>query len=234
MYIQLDRGSSDTADPVCTVNVLNEKKSTKIFKESLNAVFDQRLTFEFENLKSNELSRGKIGLSVYDSNIVGFNTLIGSCELDIQKIYFNKYHELYQQWIAITDLNSKSKPISILENDNNDNDDDEQENGRVHCSGYLLVTIVVLGPNDEQFIHPETEELLGVKTNEDIKLLNVLMPPQIEYRPYTLIFTVLRAEKLIPLDSNGACDPYVCVLLFYVFFFWFCLCAVSKCWLQNN
>lgn len=183
-----DRDFGDTADPVCIIEVMEQKKSTAIHKDSLNVLFDERITYNFENLDPKKLAQGKISIEVYDSNMIRSNQLIGSFEFDLQTIYYSEHHELYQQWIGLTDVTDANEGVQ----------------------GYLQVTAVVLGPNDEQFIHSESEETFGIKTGTDMKLLNVLMPPQIEQRGYTLNFNVWLAEKLIPLDKlTKTSDPYV-------------------------
>ena len=183
-----NRDFGDTADPVCIIEVLGQKKSTMIHKDSLNVLFDERITYNFENLDPKKLIQGKISIEVYDSNMIRSNKLIGSFEFDLQTIYYCEHHELYQQWIGLTDVTDANEGVQ----------------------GYLQVTVVVLGPNDEQYIHSESEETFGIKAGTDMKLLNVLMPPQIEQRGYNLNFNVWLAEKLVALDTlSKTSDPYV-------------------------
>ena len=197
-----NRDFGETADPVCVIQVFDTKKCTAIHHDSLNVTFDERITFHFENMQSVEMGRGKIQLSVFDSNKVLSNKLIGSCEIDLEQIYFAKHHELYHQWMAITDF----KDI------NNDKQRQQNNASRFGVQGYLLVTLVVLGPNDEQYIRSEAEESLGIQSGVDFKLLNVMMPPRIEFHPFTLKLNILEAQYLAALDNlSKSSDPYVIV-----------------------
>ena len=131
---------------------MSMKKSTQIHQESLNVMFDERLTFDFKNLEPEELNQGKLNISVFDANLVRKNVLIGSFEFDLTQVYYRKHHELYKQWIALTDITGDNEGVQ----------------------GYLQVTIVVLGPKDEQYIHPPSEEM-----ETEGSLLDVMMPPQV-------------------------------------------------------
>eukprot|EP01084_Bolivina_argentea_P085307 154172_1 len=179
------RDFGDTSDPVAEVTVMSVKKSTQIHKEALNVIFDERLTFDFKNLEPGELNQGTCLIEVYDANVIRKNVLIGSFEFDLTQVYYKKNHELYKQWVALTDVTGDNEGVQ----------------------GYLQVTIVVLGPNDEQYIHPESEEY-----ETEGSLLNVMMPPQVETNPHLLKIYIHQLDKLMIMDKlTKSSDPYVLI-----------------------
>jgi len=179
------RDAGDTSDPVCEVTVMDLKKSTQIHKEMLNVVFDERLTYTFKGLEPEELNQGKCIIECYDANVVKKNVLIGSFEFDLSNVYYKKHHEMYNQWVALIDTTGENQGVQ----------------------GYLQVTIVVLGPNDEQYIHPESERF-----QEGGGLLDVLMPPQVETDPYELTVKIYELTKLMIMDKlSKSSDPFVLV-----------------------
>ena len=148
-------------------------------------MFDERLTFEFRNLEPEELNQGKCIIEVFDANVIRKNVLIGSFEFDLTQVYYKKHHELYKQWVALTDVTGDNEGVQ----------------------GYLQVTIVVLGPKDEQYIHPESEEW-----DTSGSLLNVMMPPQVETDPHLLKVYIHQLDKLMIMDKlTKSSDPYVLV-----------------------
>ena len=72
----------------------------------------------------------------------------------METIYYKDHHEIYQQWVGLTYVTDSSEGVQ----------------------GYLQVTIVVLGPKDEIYVHPESEVLAGSGS-----LMDVMMVPQIDF-----------------------------------------------------
>eukprot|EP01083_Nonionella_stella_P051226 136023_1 len=180
------RGVGDMSDPVTKVEVLGQKRSTQIQKSCLSCVFDQVLTFEFPKLDANELQEGKIKIDVLDANTIRRNVLIGSYELDLTHVYFSKYHEIHRAWLALSDITDKHEGIQ----------------------GYLRVSVVVLGPDDEQKIWDDEED------DEEDDMLCVLMPPQIEQIGRLLKVQIFEVDDLISMDEvqfGSKCDPYFVV-----------------------
>lgn len=122
------RDAGDTSDPMCEIKVMTTKKSTTIHKECLNVIFDERITFDFRALEPEQLNQGKCVIECYDANVLLKNELIGSFEFDLSQIYYRKHHELFKQWVALTDVTDANEGVQ----------------------GYLQVTIVVLG---NEYIH---------------------------------------------------------------------------------
>ena len=50
------------------------------------------------NKKHKNKNKSRIQISVRP------NELIGSFEFDLVSVYYNKHHELYKQWVALTDV----------------------------------------------------------------------------------------------------------------------------------
>ena len=135
------------SDPVVTVKIFDTKKSTKVLRETKNPIYDQILYFDFK-LESDELSKGRATVTVYDANRILRNEQIGSFEFDLSEIYYRKGHEIYHQWVALTNTE--------IMFEQNDEDDDKMEINK-GIEGYLRCSVVVLGPNDEQIIHNDAD-----------------------------------------------------------------------------
>lgn len=116
--------------------------------------------------------------SVYDSNKVLRNTLIGSFQFDVTTVYFNKDHEYYQQVRsavgrtapfvlagdcerARTRISHRHHPLlappSVLQWVALVDDHDEGDEG---IEGYLRVSIAVVGPGDKLKVHSGASRFL--------------------------------------------------------------------------
>src|SRR5262249_29268080 len=115
-------------------------------------------------LQPSEIEAGKITVAIFDANTFRRNELIGEraarrpvlrCpaarprapsraerratgqfEFDVQGVYYRQHHELFRQWVALTDITDEHEGIQ----------------------GYLKLSLVVLGPGDEQHVHTAAEE----------------------------------------------------------------------------
>ncbi|POM58592.1 Dysferlin-like protein, partial [Phytophthora palmivora] len=188
---------SGTSDPYCQVEIMNVIKKTSTKYDTLGCVFDEILFFNFPNIGRHELREASIKvpshISVYDKERVLKDNLIGIYQLDCLSVHAQPDHELYRQWIAVHDnLNSKDRGIQ----------------------GFLLISVVVLGPGDALRVHDreaEVEQELAEATGEILPDANdqritpplVLVPPAIELKLQFLVVRVLRAEHLPAMDSGG-------------------------------
>ncbi|KAF4030285.1 C2 domain [Phytophthora infestans] len=185
---------SGTSDPYCQVDIMGVSKKTSTKYDTLGCVFDEVLFFNFTNIGRHELREASIKISVYDKERVLRDNLIGIYQLDCLSVYTQPHHELYRQWIAVHDnLSAKDRGIQ----------------------GFLLVSVVLLGPGDALRVHDreaeveqELAETTGEKLPEDrdqpttITPL-VLVPPAIELKLQFLVVRVLRAEHLPAMDTGG-------------------------------
>ena len=172
-------------------NVQNTKKKHLLYfffslnaQRCLNAVWDQVLFFEFKNLDPEEINQAKCNISCFDANTISRDVLIGAFEFDLSNVYFSENHEIHRQWVALSDISGANEGIQ----------------------GYLRVSIVVLGPGDEQKIHNENEE-----DENEAKLFSVLMPPEIEQKPYLLDISIYKVRNLATSDIglfSEQCDPF--------------------------
>lgn len=88
-------------------------------------------------MKKAQLSSATITVAAIDrKNPLLGNKIIGSYELDLSSVYFSLHHELYRTYLALSDPT------------------DEREG----TMGYVLCNIMVLGPNDEPFVHDVATE----------------------------------------------------------------------------
>ncbi|KAG7387141.1 hypothetical protein PHYPSEUDO_014661 [Phytophthora pseudosyringae] len=184
---------SGTSDPYCQVEIMGVSKKTSTKYDTLGCVFDEILFFNFANIGRHELREASIKIAVYDKEKVLKDNLIGIYQLDCLSVYAQPDHELYRQWIAIHDnLNAKDRGIQ----------------------GFLLVSVVVLGPGDALRVHDreaEVEQELAEATGETPREGSdqpstpplVLVPPAIELKLQFLVVSVLRAEHLPAMDTGG-------------------------------
>ncbi|RLN93202.1 hypothetical protein BBJ28_00021764 [Nothophytophthora sp. Chile5] len=215
---------SGTSDPYCQVEVLGVTRKTSTKYDTLGCVFDEILFFHFADIGRHELREASIKvhtrssapldckglmdgldycqIAVYDKEKVLKDNLIGIYQLDCLSVYGQvrtiailqpfcspPHHELYRQWIAVHDhLNTKDRGIQ----------------------GFLLVSVVVLGPGDPLPVHDrdlEFEQELEQTADHAVEGAQVtpllLVPPTIELKLQFLVVKVLRAEHLPAMDSGG-------------------------------
>jgi len=180
------RGSGGTNDPIVQVKCMEKKLVTEPQKKTQNPIFDETLSFIHKNLEPEDVNQGTVLLSVFDHNKLMKNQMIGAFEFDLPSIYYRPSHEYYRQWVALADVSGKHEGIQ----------------------GYLLVSIQVMGPNDEPNIRRESD-VVGVDLGGE---MNPLMPPQIESKPFCLSVIIHRMKNLPRMDgtlARGRCDPYV-------------------------
>eukprot|EP00808_Paulinella_micropora_P000340 g32402.t1 len=183
----LDAGA--TSDPVAKVEVMGTKDNTKIHKKTLSPFFDEVLVFEFKKKEPMEIEAAKISVAIMDANTIRKDVLIGKFEFDVSTIYSRKNHELYRQWCCLTDTTDKREGIQ----------------------GYLKLSITVLGPGDEQYIHSAADA-----DDEEGGMMAVMMPPEVETKGYLLSLAVYQIMEIPIMDPNilskgGSTDPYLVV-----------------------
>lgn len=92
------------------------------------------------------------------------DALIGEYEMDLTHVYFHKKHTIFHRWFAL--CNPKNEDYTKV-------------------SGYIKVSISVIGTGDEQVVLKDDE-------NDDSDS-PILMPPQIQPKLMQLIFRFIRA-----------------------------------------
>ena len=186
------KDSGGTSDPVVTITIFDKKKSTKIISKTKNPRWDQVLYFELNGLEPDELSRGKALIQVYDADVISRNDLIGSFEFDLAWIYYRDHHEVYNQWIGLTNTEE-------TEEDVDDDEEEKEEDGIDGIEGYLKLSITILGTGDEQYIHDEEEELAK---EEKLEAGMILISPGIEQTPHLLTIKIYECRELTKTDDD--------------------------------
>ena len=193
------KDSGKISDPVVTVTINDEKKSTKIKKKTNNPRWDQVLYFELNGLECDELSRGKALIQVYDADPVSFNDLIGAFEFDLAWIYYREHHEVYNQWIGLT--NTEETEEDVKEKQEEEADGEQQSlTGIDGIEGYLKLSITILGPNDEQYIHDEQEEEFVEEAKLDAGM--ILISRGVEQIPHLLTIKIYECKELTKTDID--------------------------------
>lgn len=193
-------------DPVVSIECLSQRQHTMVKQKQLSCVFDEYLYFNFKNLDKDAIQQGSIKVSVLDADGPRFlarkdgtsrlDDQIGFFVVDIPYVYFQPDHEIHRKWVALVG-NTKNNSDSI--------------------QGYLLLSIVVLGPGDKLKLHDPSEEKKSimdqdVSSKKDINSL-VLIPPRVSQKLHYLVVTVYLAEDLPDMDRSmlrsGGIDAYV-------------------------
>jgi Ca2+-dependent lipid-binding protein len=101
--------SSGLSDLIVYVEVMGEKQHTKVVDSVSSCFFDDTFYFNFTDVKGEQIVNGTLTISVYDSNTFRPNVLIGSYSIDLAEVYHSNHHEVYRQWVSITNTKSKNK-----------------------------------------------------------------------------------------------------------------------------
>lgn len=167
-------------DPVCTVNVGNQKKSTTI-KEQTNCPFwDEFFVYDFK-MPPMVLFDKIINFQVFTGrNLVSQGLLIGAFKLDVGTVYAQPDHRFCRRWAVLTD------PEETL------------GASGAGIKGYLKVDITVLGKGDP------AKEPPGIKDNDDDIEGNLLLPEGVpaERPKAKIIVKIYRAEGLPKMNSG--------------------------------
>ncbi|KDO24696.1 hypothetical protein SPRG_10230 [Saprolegnia parasitica CBS 223.65] len=123
------KDATGTSDPVVYVSVLGQEQHTAVKKQTLSAVWDDTLIFNFRNLDKDEVEAGAIKLSIMDANTLTRAELIGEIQFDVSFIYSNLNHQICNKWLGLIAPNQEG------------------------VQGYLRVSITIVGPGDK-FVPP--------------------------------------------------------------------------------
>ncbi|RLN21310.1 hypothetical protein BBJ28_00020174, partial [Nothophytophthora sp. Chile5] len=202
----LPKDMNGLCDPVVSVECLGQRQHTVVKQKQLSCVFDEYLYFNFKKLDKDTVQQGSIKISVLDADGPGisakrsaaaraFDDMIGFFSVDIPYVYFQPDHEVNRKWVALVG-NTKNNSDSI--------------------QGYILLSIVVLGPGDKLKLYDPAEDKDPdehlVKSKQDINAM-VLVPPRVTQTLSFLVVTIYRAEELPDMDysmmMHGGIDGYV-------------------------
>ncbi len=177
------KDQSGQSDPVCYVEVFGQKFNTAVKKQTLSCVWDETFIIQQRNLDKEEVENAVIKINVEDADFGTRNDPIGQYFYDLSYVYQQKGHEVYRSWVALT--NSK---------DPND----------VGVTGYLKLSISVVGPGDKAVEHDIAAEMQKEQEAEDGGDLSSLvqMPPAIKRETHIFEVRLHQAECLPMLDQK--------------------------------
>ncbi|OQR97039.1 hypothetical protein THRCLA_07103 [Thraustotheca clavata] len=123
------KDATGTSDPVVFVDVLDQTQHTATKKQTLSAVWDDVLIFNFRELDKEIVEMGTVKLRVMDANTIQRAELIGETQFDTSFIYSHINHQICNQWLGLIAPGEES------------------------IQGYLRVSITIIGPGDK-FVPP--------------------------------------------------------------------------------
>ena len=189
-----------TSDPIVYVSCFGQKQCTPVKEKQLSPVFDELFIFEKRGLDKEQFEEESVQISVMDVDLIATsNDLIGDYNCDLSFVYFREDHELYRTWVGV--VNDKD-PESIA------------------MTGYIKISIQVVGPNDKLKVHDEAEDKKKEKEAEKAAggamTGTVMMPPSIQREVMWLKTTIYRCEYLPMTDdgvmaSSRGIDAYITV-----------------------
>eukprot|EP00742_Colponemidia_sp_Colp-10_P008749 GILJ01009495.1.p1 GENE.GILJ01009495.1~~GILJ01009495.1.p1 ORF type:complete len:1395 (+),score=268.10 GILJ01009495.1:46-4230(+) len=162
-----------TSDALCKVSCFGQTKTSRTLKGvgPGATVWNEHFFFNAKEQEVDDIEAGKINFTVFDSNSIFRNTVIGSFDLDLTHVYYLKDHSLARAWLGLVNTSGR--------------DHVEQLQGRLKAS------VAVLGPGDEENIMDEYAE-------EDEGPL--ILPPSIRLTGHQLKWHIYRAEDLPKMD----------------------------------
>eukprot|EP01084_Bolivina_argentea_P291308 500646_1 len=181
-YSSIAKDLGVSSDPVVTVTIMEQQKSTKKINKQLNVTLDQILCFSLKALKPQQLLKTKCIIQVFDHN----NNIIGSFEFDLGFVYYQKYHGIYNQCIALT----KTEQQYIEKHD----EEYKQDITTDGIQGFLTLSIIVLSANDEPINHEEMEQ--------QVRVDQILLPSSITQVLCTLTVKIYAYKDLPELYKN--------------------------------
>ena len=98
------RDSSGESDPVvkCTLSRTGEMLMTETRQKTLNPIFEENLTFDFEVSTPGEMLASNFVMEVWDADALG-DDMIGSFQLDLGKVWDSPSHRLFRRWVSLMD-----------------------------------------------------------------------------------------------------------------------------------
>ena len=188
-----------TSDPIVYVSCFGQKQCTPVKEKQLSPVFDELFIFEKRDLDKEQFEEESVQIQVMDVDLLSSNDLIGDYTCDLSYVYFRENHEIYRTWVGLV------------------NDEDP---AAIAITGYVKISIQVVGPEDKLYVHDEAEEKRKEKQAEKeaggAMTGAVMMPPSIQREVVWLKTTIYRCEYL-PMTDDGftpgarGIDAYVTV-----------------------
>ena len=167
------RDAGGLADPLVVIKAFGQRHSTSVKKQRLAAYWDEYFIIQAERSKT-QLSQSQIELRVEDQDLFSTEP-IGSFEIDALTVYYQPHHTIRKQWVALS-----APPYSERKRAFNA----PHKGG---CTGYLLLSIAMLGPGDVPMAEEEDDEQPAEK---------ILLPPSLKEQIVFARVAVLCARQL--------------------------------------
>ena len=113
----------------------DQKRKTIVEKETSSPLWNQLFYFEDVEVAEGELEACTIQIQVKDRTSIGRSLTIGTCDLNLAAVYLNDGHEVWNEWLTLTDTKGK----------------------REGSQGQVCVCVTVLRSCDEPIVHGDDE-----------------------------------------------------------------------------
>ena len=112
-----------------------QKRKTIVEKETSSPLWNQLFYYEDVEVAEGELEACTIQINVKDRTSIGRALTIGTCDLNLASVYLNDGHEVWNEWLTLTDSRGK----------------------REGSQGQICVCVTVLRSCDEPVPHGDNE-----------------------------------------------------------------------------
>ena len=113
----------------------DQKRKTIVEKETSSPLWNQLFYFEDVEVAEGELEACTVQIQVKDRTSIGRALTIGTCDLNLAAVYLNDGHEVWNEWLTLTDTKGK----------------------REGSQGQVCVCVTVLRSCDEPIVHGDDE-----------------------------------------------------------------------------
>eukprot|EP00759_Apiculatamorpha_spiralis_P001933 PhF_6_TR10625/c0_g1_i1/m.17209 len=161
----------DSLDPVVKIRAGSIKRTTAVVKDTFSPAFNEDFTLKFSKNAPESFWETPLTLEVYHSKVF-VDACIGGFTFEFGTIYDQPGHEYFRRWIVL-----------------------QKGGGDEAVMGYLLVSVALLGPNDDLVPH-------DVEIQETDTLANCLYPKATVFQTIELLVTVYRAEDIPQMDFS--------------------------------
>ena len=153
-----------------------EKRKTAVEKETATPLWNQQFYFDGVDVAEGELEACTITITAADKSRIGGDRVIGTCDINLAAVYQEEGHELWQEWLTLTD----------------------QSQRRQGSQGQVCVCVSVLRAGDEPAIHGDGED--------DDAALSLGVPPaadNVKPKTYLLKAQLYSGRDLPRMDRFG-------------------------------
>jgi hypothetical protein len=120
---------------LCRDGFKPQKRKTIVEKETSSPLWNQLFYYEDVEVADGELEACTVTIHVKDKTSIGRSLTIGSCDLNLASVYLNEGHEVWNEWLTLTDTRGK----------------------REGSQGQICVCVTVLRSSDEPVPHGDDE-----------------------------------------------------------------------------